>query len=420
MIIFNSNLSSPHCSALLAVVLWLSGMLSSTAQAQVVPLPGALPPAIGFSGPSSNQLVGPPLPSRFNNPQPQSQIQQQALQRARIRIKDITVIEGHRSNTLTGIGLVTGLKGTGGQSQLTQDSVANFLRRYDVLAGEIPTGSAAVVVVNAEIPPFFRPGEKIKATVSVFDDASGLFGGILQLTELIAIDGQAYATANGAVILSGFSAGGAAGGISKNHDTSGKVQATLEVDMQTGPAFPGKGYRLLLTNKDYATANRIAAQINTIFPGHARARDQGTVEVAFPPPHTFSKMGFVERVNELTVVPDIPARVVINQKTGTIVVGQNVKLSKVLFANENLVITTNETPIVSQPAPFSQGQTTVLPRTQVTATETGGTYNLLSQQTTVGDLAAMLNTLGVQPRDLIGIFQDIQATGALQAQLIIE
>ena len=351
---------------------------------------------------------------------PQRQIGAVTHPQAAIRIKDITTIEGHRANRVTGIGLVTGLKGTGGKSQLTRDIGRTMLRNFDILAAQVPTGSISVVAVSAEIPPFSRPGEKIAATVSVFDDAISLYGGELQSTTLQGFDGKTYCVAAGALTLSGFSAGGAAGGVAKNHDTTGKAPAQIEVGVEQGPAFPGGGFRLLLTNKDYATAQRIAAQINHSFPRCSRAVDAGTVEVVFPPAYQRSKFDMVVRVNELRVVPDVPARVVINQKTGTIVVGHNVKLSRILFANENLVITTNETPVASQPAPFSDGQTVVLPRTDITATETGGNYNVLEQQTTVGDLAAVLNTLGVSPRDLIGIFQSIRASGALQAQLIIE
>ena len=408
-------------------------------KAQVIPLPNEIPahftPAPPLTppppplSPVRPLAPAPPLnlkPSQVGSgrraiPRPHQTVSSRAaFGSAPIRIKDITMIDGHRSNRVTGIGLVTGLKGTGGQSQLTQDSLLNMLRKFDILATEAPTGSASVVSVTAEIPPFIRPGEKVKATISVVDDAEGLFGGVLQATALKGFDGRVYAVANGAVILSGFSASGDAGGVSKNHDTTGKVQAQIEVGMQTEPAFPRNNFRLLLTNKDYATAHRIAAEINQKFPGHAHARDQGSVDVFFPKDSRISKLDFVVQVNELKVIPDMPARVVINQKTGTIVVGQHVKLSRVVFANENLVITTSETPIASQPAPFSEGQTVVLPRTQINATETGGNFNLLQQQVTVGDLAAVLNTLGVRPRDLIGIFQDIQATGALQAQLIIQ
>lgn len=337
-----------------------------------------------------------------------------------IRIKDITTIEGHRSNRLTGIGLVTGLKGTGGKEDLTQRLAANMLQNFDIRADEIPAGSMSVVAVTAEIPAFSRPGEKVTATVSTLDNASGLFGGVLQSTMLKGFDGQVYAIAGGSLVLSGFSAQGDAGTITKNHDTTGKVSAQIEVPIEEEPAFPGISYRLLLTNKDYATAHRIAKEVNKYFPGHASALDQGTVNIYFPKQYLDAKFEFVVKINELRIVPDAPARVVINQKTGTIVVGQNVRLSRIMFANENLVITTNEAPVAAQPAPFSQGQTAILPRTELTASQTGGSYNILDQQTTVGELAGVLNRLGVSPRDMIGIFESIKASGALQAQLIIE
>lgn len=337
-----------------------------------------------------------------------------------IRIKDITTIEGHRSNRLTGIGLITGLKGTGGKEELTQRLAANMLQNFDIRLDEIPSGSMSVVAVTAEIPPFSRPGEKVTATVSTMDNASGLFGGVLQLTQLRGHDNQVYAVAGGSLVLSGFSAEGAAGTITKNHDTTGKVDAQVEVAIEEEPAFPGQSFRLLLTNKDYATAHRIVEQINRYYPGHATALDQGTVDVYFPREYINSKFAFVVKVNELRVVPDIPARVVINQKTGTIVIGQNVKLSRIMFANENLIITTNEAPVAVQPAPFSQGETAILPRTQLTTNETGGSYNIIDQQATVGELASLLNRLGVSPRDMIGIFESIRDSGALQAQLIIQ
>lgn len=375
---------------------------TSFAQGQVSPYTS--PPGVSLNQPLVAQ---PPVPAR----------QMQAA----IRIKDITTIEGHHSNIVTGMGLVTGLKGTGSKSELTQELMRNMLKRFDILAGaNMPTGSVALVAVTAEIPPFVRPGETVKATVSVVDASESLYGGILHETPLKAVDDQVYALGKGAVILSGFSASGDAGGVAKNHDTAGKVEAEIVVGIHNEPAFPNNRFALLLTNKDYATAHRIAQQINTLFPGYAKPRDQGGVEVQFPPEYLHRKLEFVVKINELRVIPDIPARVVINQKSGAIIIGQNVKLSNVMFANENLVISTSETPVASQPAPFSAGETAILPRTQITASETGGNYNMLQQQTTVGELASVLNSLGIPPRELISIFQTIEASGSLQAQLIIE
>jgi flagellar P-ring protein precursor FlgI len=337
-----------------------------------------------------------------------------------VRIKDITSIAGDRSNLLQGLGLVIGLKGTGGKSLTTREANRNLLQNFDLLSNVPATGNTSVVMVSAEIPASATAGEIISATVSVVDDATSLYGGQLLLTPLEGVDGEVYAVAGGSLVVGGFSVEGNAGSLSKNHDTVAKVDATVELELKQGPAFPGTSFRLLLKNKDYATAHRIATEINRYFRGHARALDQGTVEVFFPQTYFNSKMDFVVMINEMRVVPDNEARVVINQRTGTIVVGQNVRLSKLMVANGNLIITTNETPLASQPAPFSDGQTVVLPRTQLSATETGSRYNIINPQTTVGDLAAALNTLGVSPQDLINIFHDIDAQGALQGKLIIQ
>jgi flagellar P-ring protein precursor FlgI len=337
-----------------------------------------------------------------------------------IRIKDITSIEGHRVNYLTGIGLVTGLKGTGGKSPLTQDLASNMLRNFGVLTQTVPTGSMAAVTVKAEIPPFARAGEPVRATISLMDDATSLYGGGLEQTPLKGYDNQVYAIAGGPLIVGGFTAGGDGAAITKNHDVAAKVEAILEVPIDQGAAFPNSSFRLLLRNKDYATAYRIATAINKIFPGHARALDQGSVNVVFPQSYRQSKIDFVVLINDMRVTPDAPARVVINQKSGTIVVGQNVRLSKIMFAVGNLIVATTESPIVSQPAPLSQGQTVVVPRTGINVTETGGRYNLINQQTTVGELATALNTLGVTPQDLISVFQTIEQSGALQATLVIQ
>lgn len=396
-------------AAIALILLTMSGL-----QAQIAPIRGALP---AMPQSSFNQApMQPQQPTLQNFPPPQ--FAQGNI--PSVRIKDITTIEGHRSNRVRGYGLVFGLKGTGGKSQFTRDSHRNALQKFGIQTGDVPTGSIGVVMIIAEIPAFMKKGQKVNASIAVADDTNSLVGGILVDTPLEGLDGRVYAVAGGPVNLSGFSASGAGGGVSKNHDTSGKVEAQIEVEMDTEPAFPTDKFRLLLLNKDYATAHRIANEINRYFPGSAWAGDPSRVEVTFPQSMMHDKLAFVTKIGSLTVAPDEPARVVINQKTGTIVVGQNVKLSRVVFANENLVITTNETPIASQPAPFSDGQTAILPRTQLTATETGGTYNQLSHNSTVGDLANILNTLGVRPRDLINIFHDLRASGALQAQLILE
>lgn len=384
-------------------------MLSQSLWAQteiVAPQPMALAPF--------DVLTAPPT---VNAPVPLPVLPSSAFT---VRIKDITSIEGHRSNRVEGFGLVTGLKATGGRGAITQQFTTTMLQNHGILINQVPTNSLSVVSVTAEIPPFFKPGETLTATVAVLDDAQSLFGGQLLRTPLLAIDGQTYALAGGALEIGGFSASGAGGSIRKNHDTVGKVAAQLEVEICSGEPFNGTNFRLLLKNKDYTTAYRIATEINKYFPRAARANDAGSVDVLIPRAFVQSPIDFLVMINNLRVEPDIPARVVINEKTGTIVVGKNVKLSSVVFAKDNLIITTTETPVASQPAPFSGGETVVLPRTQIQAVQEGGRYNTLAANATVGDLANALNMLGVTPQDLISVFQAIQAEGSLQATLIIE
>lgn len=342
-----------------------------------------------------------------------------ARQETLVRIKDITTIEGHRTEILKGEGLVMGLDGTGGKSEMTRRAVQNMLRSRDITIDKIATGSTAFVSITAEVPPFARPGEKITASIAVMDDTSSLFGGVLQPCELSAYDGKEYASAYGDIILSGFSASGDGASIVKNHVTSGTVKAQLEIPLSHRPAFPGDRFRLLLKNKDATTSTRIATEINKNFPNTARAIDPGCVEVLFKDLEPAEKFDFVVRVNSLNIAPDVRAQVVINQKSGSIIAGHRVRLLPIMIANENLVISTRETPAVSQPAPLSNGQTVVTPRTEISAIETGGTYNVINGQATVGELATILNTLGLRPRDLIGIFQEIEASGALQAHLVI-
>ncbi len=337
-----------------------------------------------------------------------------------VRIKDITTVEGHRPHRIDGMGLVTGLKGTGGKGSITAQFAKTMLQNHRILASQVPTKSLAVVTVSAEIPSFLRPGEEFTATVSVFDDAQSLYGGQLQRTELLAIDGKTYALAGGALQIGGFSASGSAGSVRKNHDTVGKVQGTLEVEFCEGLPFNNSHIRLLLRNKDYTTAYLIATEINRYFPRAARAGDAGSIDVLVPRSFAESPLEFLVMINNLRVEPDIPARVVINEKTGTIVVGKNVKLSSIVFAKDNLIITTSEAPVAAQPAPFSQGETVVLPRTQIQAIQQGGRYNTLPANATVGDLANVLNLLGVAPQDLISVFESIKAEGSLQAELVVE
>lgn len=339
-----------------------------------------------------------------------------------VRIRDIISVDGHRSNSIFGRGLVTGLNGTGGRSPDTQRMAANLAGNLG--NNPVPpfnnTRSASVVMVNGFLPPFVKRGEEITVMVSVTDDATNLRGGILQDTPLLGADGEVYAIASGPILNHGFGVGGDAGSVTKNHPTTGTCRAIVEKEVCFDSVLNCSHIKLNLRNKDYVTATRIASAVNELFPRHARPIDMGTVEILVPKSFKEAQTEFISTITSLSVVPNMPARVVINQKNGTIVIGANVRISKVIFANDNLIVTTNENPVVSQPAPFSGGTTEVVPRTQITAIEQGGKYNILKESISVGEFAAALNALGVPPQDLISIFQTLEASGALHAELIIE
>ena len=337
-----------------------------------------------------------------------------------VRVKDITFIQGDRINHVSGEGLVFGLSGTGGKSEQTRVMATNYFLRRGMQIDNANTKNLSAVMVFGKLPAFARKGDIIQVTVSVADDASSLRGGTLNRTALRGLDDEIYAIAQGPIIGGGVSAQGNAGSVQKNHPTVGVCEAIVEREIGCEQIANHGRLRLVLRNKDYATATRIANGLNGVFPQHARALDSGTVDVVIPETFQQNLPPFISMIGELRVRPDLPARVVINQKTGTIVLGHNVKVSRVLFASENIVIATNEVPVASQPAPFSEGQTVVLPRTNIDIVETGGSYNVWREGLTVGDLANALNTLAVSPNTLINIFTSLRNQGALQAELVLE
>ncbi|MEL6108156.1 MAG: flagellar basal body P-ring protein FlgI [Planctomycetota bacterium] len=339
---------------------------------------------------------------------------------ASVRIKDITFVEGDRVNYLNGEGLVTGLSGTGGKAEQTRLMARNLFLRRGLALDNVDTKSMSAVFVSGKVPAYARKGEKILVTVSVADDASSLRGGNLSQTALRGLDDEIYAIAQGPVIGGGVAAQGDAASVQVNHPTVGVCEAIVEREIDCGRIVRNGRIRLVLRNKDYSTANEIANVLNRKYPSHARAMDSGTVDVFVPPDKLDNLPAFISSVGDLRVRPDQPAKVVINQRTGTIVLGHRVKISRVLFASANIVISTNEAPVVSQPAPLSNGDTTVLPRSSVDVFESGGTYNVWRDGVTVGDLANALNSLAVSPITLIDIFTSLRNQGALQAELIIE
>jgi len=351
------------------------------------------------------------------------------VQAGGVRIKDITHVQGDRDNQLVGLGLVTGLNGTGGRSPVTRQFALNLEQRMGLRSDPIVrarldldttrlTDNLSVVVVTANLPTFAKEGSEIDVTVAAYDDSSSLQGGILIRTPLYGVDGEVYAVASGPVSIGGFSFAGRAGSVQQNHPTSGRIAdgGTIEKETCTPVGLNGL-VRFILENPDYETARRMVEAINLIAINSSRVIDPSTIEATVPPDYFGRPSDWIGRVGSLEVQPDIPARVVINERTGTVVIGENVRISRVLITHSNLTVITVETPQVSQPAPFSDGETVVVPRTEIDVSEDGIAVTEVEPNITVGDLAFALNTLGVAPRDLSSIFQQLKESGALHAEL---
>jgi flagellar P-ring protein precursor FlgI len=340
------------------------------------------------------------------------------------RVKDIVDIAGVRGNPLIGIGLVVGLNGTGDGSEVSRRELANMLRRSNLVVqpADLTSDSVASVAVTAELGPFSRRGTTLDVTVSVLGSASSLQGGTLLMSELRGADGEVYAVAQGSIAIGGFAATGQAGSISKNHTTVGRIPNGATVEREELATFVECGrIGLQLKNADFATAQNMVETINALYPRSAVAQDAGNVAVQIPPdvtPATLAK--FVDAIGALEVRVDQPAVIVINERTGTIVVGENVGISTVAISHGNLSIVTEETPEVSQPMPYSRrGTTETVPRTSINTIEEKRPLSVVPRQVSVSELARALNAMGLSPRDLISIFQALKQAGALQAELRI-
>lgn len=353
---------------------------------------------------------------------------------AEVRIKDITDVGGARGNQLFGFGLVVGLDGTGSRSTFTQDVAVQMLQRMNYTTGIfaanpaesiVRSTSISAVLVTAEIGPFNRKGARIDVTVSAMDDARSLQGGTLIFTPLRGADGNVYALAQGPLSIGGFAVtvggGGTAGGVQKNHLNVGRIPGGGIIEKEA----PGELVRdgkatLLLRDPDFNTARLIAKTINNRYPNTALATDPGAVVLCQPvDPHKTATL-FLAEVGLLEVRPDQPARVVIVERTGTVVAGEHVSISPTAVAHGNLYLGVSITPLISQPPPLSAGTTAVGRVPQVAATEQPARLVQLPQATTVAEVARALNALGVTPRDLIAIFQAMKRAGALHAELILE
>jgi flagellar P-ring protein precursor FlgI len=343
------------------------------------------------------------------------------------RLKDMVNFEGVRDNMLVGYGLVVGLNGTGDtltNSPFTERSLMGMLERLGINENSdfstIKTKDIAAVMVTATLPPFAAQGSRIDVQVAAMGDAKSLQGGILLVTPLEGADGEVYSVAQGS-ISSGYSAGGAAASITKGVPTAGRIANGAIVEREVNFHLAELGsLRLSLRNPDFTTAQRIAEVINKhIKLAQAQAVDSATVRIKVPEERRNDLVAMMTEIEQLSVEPDSIAKVVIDENSGIIVMGENVRINKVAIAQGNLTIKIQETPQVSQPAPLSQGGTTVVvPRTEVSVDENkDAKLALLKAGVSLQDLVQSLNALGIGPRDMISILQSIKASGALQADL---
>ncbi len=363
------------------------------------------------------------------------------------RIKDIASIKGIRSNQLFGYGLVIGLNGSGdkGGTSFTIQGLVNMLENMGVHVStqDVKVSNIAAVMVSATLPPFARTGKKLDVIVSSIGDAKSLQGGTLLLTPLKGVDGNVYALAYGPLSIGGFSAGGAAGGgVTKNHPTVGRITGGATVEREVPLSIKDKrDLIMVLHNPDFITATRVADAVNsTMGDNLAKPIDSGTLEISIPEHFQNRVVTMLARLEELEVTPDSTAKIIVNEKTGTVVIGENVRVSTVAVAHGNLGIQIKESKDVSQPLPFSPqapeqeftpaqteegvtvapgGATVVTSDSEVTVQEEKSSLLLVPEGGTIGELVRALNAIGVTPRDLITILQVIKAAGALQAELII-
>ena len=342
-----------------------------------------------------------------------------------IRLKELVSLEGVRENQLIGYGIVVGLKGTGDRQQtlFTAQSLTNMLQQMGVTVNPatILVKNTAAAMVTATLPPFAQPGTNIDVTVGAMGDAASLQGGLLLMTSLRGIDGQVYSVAQGPVVTGGFVAGSTGNSQVLNHPTLGRIPNGAIIE-RTGPSVaPTSPIRLQLHQADFTTAARIADAVNHRFSANvkpiAHADNSGVVSVAVPPEFTTTTTEFIAELERLTVQTDRPARVVINERTGTIVMGKEVRVSPVAIMHGNLNVEIQTTYNVSQPGPFSNGTTEVVPQVSVGVKEEKARNVVLKEGATVEELVRALTSIGSTPRDIIAILQSLSKAGALESEI---
>ncbi|MDX2481892.1 MAG: flagellar basal body P-ring protein FlgI [Desulfuromusa sp.] len=347
------------------------------------------------------------------------------------RIKELAQLEGVRSNQLIGYGLVVGLDGTGDSedTQFTVQSLVNMMERLGVTVDPnlVEVDNVAAVVVTTDFPPFARAGTTIDVTVSSIGDSESLVGGTLLMTPLNAADGKVYAVAQGSLILNALSFAGNAGSVQKNFPTVGRIPGGAVVEREIPFVFGEQrelNYRL--RDSDFTTVTRMSKAVNKYFGGSfARSLDAGQMQVVVPENYQDRVVEFVAELEHLDVIPDTLARIVVNEKTGTIVMGERVRISTVAVSHGNLNLVISEQYNTSQPnsgigrGSAGRGRTVVTPETDMQVEEDAGNLVVLQQGVSIGDVAFALNAIGATPRDLIAIFQAIKAAGALYAELVV-
>jgi flagellar P-ring protein precursor FlgI len=340
------------------------------------------------------------------------------------RIKDLANIEGVRQNQLVGYGLVVGLNGTGdtlNNAPFTKQSLQAMLERMgvNIRGATIRTGNVAAVMVTGNLPPFGTQGTRMDVTVSALGDSKNLQGGTLLVTPLLGADGNVYAVAQGSVTINGFQAEGAAASITRGVPTVGRIANGAIIEREIEFALNRlPNVRLALRNGDFTTAKRIAAAVND-FLGTKTAEplDPSTVQLSIPPEFKGNVVAFLTEIEQLQVEPDLGAKIIIDERSGIIVMGRDVRVATVAVAQGNLTVSISESPQVSQPNPLSRGRTVVTPRTSVRVSEDGKKLALVKDGVSLQQLVDGLNGLGIGPRDLIGILQAIKAAGAIEADI---
>jgi flagellar P-ring protein precursor FlgI len=341
------------------------------------------------------------------------------------RIKDVAHLQGVRDNQLVGYGLVIGLDGTGDSTRtgITKQTVANMLQnmKLSVNREDIDVYNVATVMVTATLPPFAKNGDTIDVVVSSIADADSLVGGTLLRTPLKGPQGNVYAVAQGSLTSNALAFSGEAASVQKNHPTAARIPNGAIIEREIPSRLPKKDTLTYnVKNADFTTISRITEAINDAFAQDtARPIDGSSFRVTVPERFQQNKVRFISALGQLQVTPDSKAKVVVNERTGTIVMGQNVRISKVAVSHGNLRLRIRESPRVSQPPALSGGETREVPRTDMAVQEEKGSLMVMDQGVSIGDVASALNAIGATPRDLISIFQAIKVAGALHAELEI-